>query len=54
MLVIDGNAYGPGDETPLEVGGCSSALGIVRALVEDGELTPQEASLFGEYRHVTT
>lgn len=53
VLVIDGNAYGPCDETPLEVAGRTSALGIVRAMVEDGEIAPSEAKRFGDYNHVS-
>lgn len=53
VLVIDGGAYGPSDETPIELAGRTCGLGIVRYLVEGGYVSPDVAALFGDYRNVT-
>jgi hypothetical protein len=48
VLVIDGEAYGPADETPMELAGRSSGLGIVRYLVEEGIISFEESKAFGD------
>ena len=52
VLTIDGEAYGPSDETPLELAGRSSALGIVRYLVEEGEVSFEDSKTFGDVDNV--
>ena len=53
VLVIDGEAYGPADETPMELAGRSSGLGIVRYLVEEGLISFEDSKAFGDVNNVT-